>query len=30
MHHLDSSSLKMSIGDLTLKVPLLIPFNYIR
>ena len=28
MHHLDSSSLKMSIGDLTLKVPLLIPFNY--
>lgn len=30
MHHLDSSSLKMSIGVLTLKVPLLIPFNYIR
>ena len=28
MHRLDSSSLKMSIGDLTLKVPLLIPFNY--
>ena len=30
MYHLDSSFLKMSIGDLTLKEPLLIPFNYIH
>lgn len=28
MYHLDSSFLKMSIGDLTLKEPLIIPFNY--
>ena len=30
MYHLDSSFLKMSIDDLTLKEPLIIPFNYIH
>ena len=30
MYHHDSSFLKMSIGDLTLKEPLIIPFNYIH